>query len=180
MQLQFNKFVLFCLFFICCHVVEDSYQFCFILIDAGVTCVYSTQAYILRMKSSFSPLSKEDRLWYFFSFADARLEVLNFIALKCSRTGGRLNSPDDSRDISWHLASHRNVLLSLNRQPFTAEGNEMWLAASADRRVSVWAADWLDDKCSLLDWLTFPAPACPEVRCFNYQRKSVGLVYVLF
>uniref|UniRef100_A0A7N5ZRL7 WD repeat-containing protein 90 n=1 Tax=Anabas testudineus TaxID=64144 RepID=A0A7N5ZRL7_ANATE len=38
------------------------------------------------------------------------------------------------------------------------EGNEMWLAASADRRVSVWAADWLKDKCDLLDWLTFPAP----------------------
>ncbi|KAM8837306.1 WD repeat-containing protein 90 isoform 1-T1 [Spinachia spinachia] len=39
------------------------------------------------------------------------------------------------------------------------EGNEMWLAASADRRVSVWAADWSKDKCDLLDWLTFPAPA---------------------
>uniref|UniRef100_A0A7N8XKJ2 WD repeat domain 90 n=1 Tax=Mastacembelus armatus TaxID=205130 RepID=A0A7N8XKJ2_9TELE len=42
---------------------------------------------------------------------------------------------------------------------FGLEGNEMWLAASADRRVSVWAADWLKDKCDLLDWLTFPAPA---------------------
>ncbi|KAL6095179.1 wdr90 [Pungitius sinensis] len=39
------------------------------------------------------------------------------------------------------------------------QGNEMWLAASADRRVSVWAADWSKDKCDLLDWLTFPAPA---------------------
>lgn len=58
-----------------------------------------------------------------------------------------------------------NVPFSLNRQPFTAEGNEMWLAASADRRVSVWAADWLEDECGLLDWLTFPAPACPEVCC---------------
>lgn len=56
-----------------------------------------------------------------------------------------------------------NLLSFLNPQPFTAEGKEMWLAASADRRVSVWAADWLDDKCGLLDWLTFPAPACPEV-----------------
>ncbi|XP_036937578.1 WD repeat-containing protein 90 isoform X2 [Acanthopagrus latus] len=44
-------------------------------------------------------------------------------------------------------------------QKFGLEGNEMWLAASADRRVSVWAADWLKDKCDLLDWLTFPAPA---------------------
>ncbi|XP_053327870.1 WD repeat-containing protein 90 [Spea bombifrons] len=35
---------------------------------------------------------------------------------------------------------------------------ELWLAASADRRVSVWASDWAKDKCELLDWLTFPAP----------------------
>ncbi|XP_032358084.1 WD repeat-containing protein 90 isoform X2 [Etheostoma spectabile] len=42
---------------------------------------------------------------------------------------------------------------------FGLDGNEMWLAASSDRRVSVWAADWLKDKCDLLDWLTFPAPA---------------------
>uniref|UniRef100_A0A667XX37 WD repeat domain 90 n=1 Tax=Myripristis murdjan TaxID=586833 RepID=A0A667XX37_9TELE len=42
---------------------------------------------------------------------------------------------------------------------FGLEGNDMWLAAGADRRVSVWAADWLKDKCDLLDWLTFPAPA---------------------
>lgn len=35
----------------------------------------------------------------------------------------------------------------------------MWLAASSDRRVSVWAVDWLKDKCDLLEWLTFPAPA---------------------
>ncbi|GLD57492.1 WD repeat-containing protein 90 [Lates japonicus] len=42
---------------------------------------------------------------------------------------------------------------------FGLEGNEMWLAASADRRVSVWAVNWLKDKCDLLDWLTFPAPA---------------------
>ncbi|XP_056222733.1 WD repeat-containing protein 90 [Seriola aureovittata] len=42
---------------------------------------------------------------------------------------------------------------------FGLEGNELWLAASSDRRVSVWAVDWLKDKCDLLDWLTFPAPA---------------------
>ncbi|XP_026782452.3 WD repeat-containing protein 90 isoform X1 [Pangasianodon hypophthalmus] len=39
------------------------------------------------------------------------------------------------------------------------EGNELWLAVSADRRVSIWASDWAKDKCELLDWLTFPAPA---------------------
>lgn len=45
----------------------------------------------------------------------------------------------------------------------------MWLAASADRRVSVWAADWLKDKCDLLDWLTFPAPAYFEVPSIFYS-----------
>ncbi|KAJ8284168.1 hypothetical protein COCON_G00030180 [Conger conger] len=45
---------------------------------------------------------------------------------------------------------------------FGLEGNEMWLAASADRRVSIWASDWTKDKCELLDWLTFPAPSSPE------------------
>ncbi|XP_061564581.1 WD repeat-containing protein 90 isoform X1 [Cololabis saira] len=43
-------------------------------------------------------------------------------------------------------------------QRFGLEGDEMWLAASADRRVSVWAADWSKEQCDLLDWLSFPAP----------------------
>ncbi|XP_061562423.1 WD repeat-containing protein 90 isoform X2 [Phycodurus eques] len=41
---------------------------------------------------------------------------------------------------------------------FGLVGNELWLAASVDRRVSVWAADWFKCKCGLLDWLTLPAP----------------------
>ncbi|XP_028264493.1 WD repeat-containing protein 90 isoform X2 [Parambassis ranga] len=45
---------------------------------------------------------------------------------------------------------------------FGLEGNELWLAASGDRRVSVWAADWWTEKCDLLDWLSFPAPAYYE------------------
>ncbi|XP_043083053.1 WD repeat-containing protein 90 isoform X2 [Puntigrus tetrazona] len=45
---------------------------------------------------------------------------------------------------------------------FGLEGNELWLAVSTDRRVSIWAADWTKDKCELLDWLTFPAPSPPE------------------
>ena len=36
---------------------------------------------------------------------------------------------------------------------------QLWLATSADRRVSVWSADWTRDFCELVDWLTFPAPA---------------------
>ena len=35
----------------------------------------------------------------------------------------------------------------------------LWLATSADRRVSVWSADWSKDFCELVDWLSFPAPA---------------------
>ncbi|XP_072042911.1 WD repeat-containing protein 90-like [Amphiura filiformis] len=35
----------------------------------------------------------------------------------------------------------------------------LWLAASADRRVSVWSADWPKDFCEMVDWLSFPAPA---------------------
>lgn len=35
----------------------------------------------------------------------------------------------------------------------------LWLIASADRRVSIWSADWSRDTCELVDWLTFPAPA---------------------
>uniref|UniRef100_A0A3Q2NPU8 WD repeat-containing protein 90 n=1 Tax=Fundulus heteroclitus TaxID=8078 RepID=A0A3Q2NPU8_FUNHE len=42
---------------------------------------------------------------------------------------------------------------------FGLEGDEMFLAAGADRRVSVWATDWSREKCELLDWLSFPAPA---------------------
>ncbi|XP_075890586.1 WD repeat-containing protein 90 [Nelusetta ayraudi] len=67
-----------------------------------------------------------------------------------------------TRVIEDHRGAAVTAIHCVNEQPFAAEGNEMWLAASADRRVSVWAADWLDDKCGLLDWLTFPAPACPE------------------
>ena len=38
-------------------------------------------------------------------------------------------------------------------------GSQLWLAVSADRRVSVWSADWSRDSCELVDWLSFPAPA---------------------
>eukprot|EP00062_Callorhinchus_milii_P017741 gi/632970473/ref/XP_007901672.1/ PREDICTED: WD repeat-containing protein 90 [Callorhinchus milii] len=44
---------------------------------------------------------------------------------------------------------------------FGLRGCEMWLSVSSDRRVSVWAADWLKDQCELIDWLTFPAPVDP-------------------
>ncbi|XP_076008450.1 WD repeat-containing protein 90 [Genypterus blacodes] len=49
--------------------------------------------------------------------------------------------------------------VSKQYKEFGLDGSDMWLTASTDRRVSVWAADWVKDKCDLLDWLTFPAPA---------------------
>uniref|UniRef100_A0AAQ4RJH5 WD repeat domain 90 n=1 Tax=Gasterosteus aculeatus aculeatus TaxID=481459 RepID=A0AAQ4RJH5_GASAC len=66
-------------------------------------------------------------------------------------------------------------------QSLGLEGNEMWLAASADRRVSVWAADWSKDKCDLLDWLTFPAPAyfgddSPPLSLAAFWPADPGLV----
>ncbi|XP_044194216.1 WD repeat-containing protein 90 isoform X1 [Thunnus albacares] len=65
------------------------------------------------------------------------------------------------RVIRDHKGASITTIQCVNEQckNFGLEGNEMWLAASADRRVSVWAADWLKEKCDLLDWLTFPAPA---------------------
>uniref|UniRef100_A0A8C7HKE2 WD repeat-containing protein 90 n=1 Tax=Oncorhynchus kisutch TaxID=8019 RepID=A0A8C7HKE2_ONCKI len=59
---------------------------------------------------------------------------------------------------------------------FGLEGNEMWLAASADRRVSVWAADWMKDKCELLDWLTFPAPSESAPTLAAFSPIDPGLV----
>ncbi|KAM3859558.1 LOW QUALITY PROTEIN: WD repeat-containing protein 90 [Diretmus argenteus] len=65
------------------------------------------------------------------------------------------------RVIGDHKGAPITTIQCVNKQykEFGLEGNEMWLAASADRRVSVWAADWSKNKCDLLDWLTFPAPA---------------------
>lgn len=44
-------------------------------------------------------------------------------------------------------------------QEFGIAAPQLWLAGSADRRVSVWSADWSRDMCELIDWMTFPAPA---------------------
>ncbi|XP_069547580.1 WD repeat-containing protein 90 [Brachyistius frenatus] len=64
------------------------------------------------------------------------------------------------RVIRDHKGAMITTIQCVNEQckSFELEGNEMWLATSADRRVSVWAADWSKDKCDLLDWLSFPAP----------------------
>ncbi|EAW85769.1 hCG1985539, isoform CRA_a [Homo sapiens] len=51
------------------------------------------------------------------------------------------------------------------------EGTDLWLAASGDQRVSVWASDWLRNHCELVDWLSFPMPATTEV---NHAPGTVG------
>ncbi|XP_037546750.1 WD repeat-containing protein 90 [Nematolebias whitei] len=65
------------------------------------------------------------------------------------------------RVIRDHKGATVSTIQCVNEQckKFGLEGSELWLAASADRRVSVWAADWSKEKCDLLDWLSFPAPA---------------------
>ncbi|XP_072536252.1 WD repeat-containing protein 90 isoform X2 [Salminus brasiliensis] len=69
-----------------------------------------------------------------------------------------------SRIINDHKGARITTIQCTAKQykEFGLEGNELWLAVSADRRVSIWAADWAKDKCKLLDWLTFPAPSSPE------------------
>ncbi|KAL0617187.1 WD repeat-containing protein 90 [Plecturocebus cupreus] len=44
------------------------------------------------------------------------------------------------------------------------EGTDLWLAASGDQRVSIWASDWLWNRCELVDWLSFPTPAATETQ----------------
>uniref|UniRef100_A0A8D0FEM6 WD repeat domain 90 n=1 Tax=Strix occidentalis caurina TaxID=311401 RepID=A0A8D0FEM6_STROC len=81
------------------------------------------------------------------------------VAISSPRTGMTI------RVLADHKGSPITVLQCTRKQyrDFGVEGGELWLATSSDRRVSVWASDWLKDKCELLDWLSFPAPASPEV-----------------
>ncbi|NWS74247.1 WDR90 protein, partial [Crotophaga sulcirostris] len=68
------------------------------------------------------------------------------------------------RVLTDHRGSPITVLQCTRKQyhDFGLEGCELWLATSSDQRVSVWASDWLKNKCKLLDCLSFPAPAGPE------------------
>ncbi|ELK28424.1 WD repeat-containing protein 90, partial [Myotis davidii] len=67
------------------------------------------------------------------------------------------------------LSDHRGAPISTIRSTskengaFGVEGTDLWLAASGDQRVSIWASDWLRDCCELVDWLSFPAPILTEV-----------------
>ncbi|NXU84394.1 WDR90 protein, partial [Xiphorhynchus elegans] len=66
--------------------------------------------------------------------------------------------------LAEHKGSPITTLQCTRKQyhDFGVEGGELWLASSSDRRVSVWASDWLKDKYELLDWLSFPAPDDPK------------------
>ncbi|KAK3551522.1 hypothetical protein QTP70_017350, partial [Hemibagrus guttatus] len=68
------------------------------------------------------------------------------------------------RIINDHKGAPVSAIQCTSKQykEYGLEGNELWLAVSADRRVSIWAADWAKNKCELLDWLTFPAPTPPQ------------------
>uniref|UniRef100_A0A8C3RXH5 WD repeat-containing protein 90 n=1 Tax=Chelydra serpentina TaxID=8475 RepID=A0A8C3RXH5_CHESE len=73
------------------------------------------------------------------------------------------------------------TVIQCTRKPVRPECGELWLAASSDRRVSVWVSAWLKDKCELIDWLSFPAPSSlpPSLAAFCPWDNGT-LVYVGF
>ncbi|XP_027280896.1 WD repeat-containing protein 90 isoform X6 [Cricetulus griseus] len=68
------------------------------------------------------------------------------------------------RVLSDHRGAPISAIQSISKEygDLGVEGVDLWLAASGDQRVSVWASDWLRDRCELLEWLSFPAPATSE------------------
>ncbi|KAM7333167.1 hypothetical protein ACRRTK_006487 [Alexandromys fortis] len=69
------------------------------------------------------------------------------------------------RVLSDHRGAPISAIQSTSKEygDLGVEGADLWLAASGDQRVSIWASDWLQDRCELLEWLSFPAPATSEV-----------------
>ncbi|KAM5227309.1 LOW QUALITY PROTEIN: WD repeat-containing protein 90 [Ctenodactylus gundi] len=63
--------------------------------------------------------------------------------------------------LSDHRGAPISTIQSTRREDgdLSVQGADLWLAASEDQRVSVWASDWPQDHCVLLDWLSFPSPA---------------------
>ncbi|XP_075422310.1 WD repeat-containing protein 90 isoform X3 [Ascaphus truei] len=80
------------------------------------------------------------------------------MAVSSPRTGMTIRVLND------HKGSPITAIQCTRRKPpgLGLEEGELWLAASSDRRVSIWTSDWSKDKCELLDWLTFPAPSSPK------------------
>lgn len=80
------------------------------------------------------------------------------------------------RVISDHKgAPITNIDVTLSQEhEISVTAPQLWLATSADRRVSVWSADWSKDFCELVDWLTFPAPAfTPDGTVIAKQDQKV-------
>ncbi|CAM9653813.1 unnamed protein product, partial [Lampetra fluviatilis] len=86
------------------------------------------------------------------------------VALNSVRTGLTF------RMLSQHASS---PICSLQCAPAhvrqaSPKGRDLWLAASLDRRISIWKADWPKDECNLVDWLTFQSP------CEQQEEKPSG------
>ncbi|NIG57872.1 WD repeat-containing protein 90 [Pontoporia blainvillei] len=77
----------------------------------------------------------------------------------------RLRTGMTFRVLSDHRGAPICTIQSTRREygDFGAEGVDLWLAASGDQQVSVWASNWLQDRCELVDWLSFPEPTLTEV-----------------
>ncbi|XP_044090035.1 WD repeat-containing protein 90 isoform X6 [Neovison vison] len=66
------------------------------------------------------------------------------------------------------LSDHQGALISTIQSKskeygdFGSEGADLWLAASSDQRISIWAADWPRGCCELVDWLSSPSPTLTE------------------
>ncbi|XP_077762062.1 WD repeat-containing protein 90 isoform X7 [Canis aureus] len=66
------------------------------------------------------------------------------------------------------LSDHRGALISTVQSrskehgDFGAQWADLWLAASSDQRISVWAANWPQGHCELVDWLSSPSPTLME------------------
>ena len=73
-------------------------------------------------------------------------------------------------------------LISLSQDhSYSLSSPALWLAASADRRVSIWTADWSKDFCELVDWLSFPAPNfSPDGTFVKKSDKVVSEKYLRF
>ncbi|XP_042827698.1 WD repeat-containing protein 90 isoform X2 [Panthera tigris] len=66
--------------------------------------------------------------------------------------------------LSDHRGAPISAIQSTNKEcgDLGAEGADLWLAASSDQRISIWASDWPRGHCELLDWLSSPSPTLTE------------------
>ena len=88
-----------------------------------------------------------------------------------------MNLHDSHFTLVFVLFSALNCLLHFAAQhdrTLSVAAPQLWLTASADRRVSVWSADWARDFCELVDWLTFPAPAFTPDGTVCKQNEQVS------